>query len=190
MGRKIPISEITLLNILMERPQTGYEINGVIGEQGDVEMGFSSVYNVLQRMEGKKLVKSKNSVVRGRNQRRYKMTDKGKEVFQREIIRVLSIPTPVADDLDLGIKSILRLDKKAAKKALDNYERGLQKQLAALLEKVPKGSEEPFLTRMARYKRLYMLEAEVKFLKNFKREFEGQYDEAGAERGFQGLITE
>jgi DNA-binding PadR family transcriptional regulator len=173
-------SEIALLSILMEKPQTGYEINRVIKERDDVEMGFSSVYNVLRRMEGKKLVKSRNVVVRGRNQRRYEVTDGGKEMFQREITRVLSIPIPVADDLDLGISSILKLERGSAKKALDNYERGLQKQLASLLEGAPKGREEPFLTRMARYKRLYMLEAEVKFVENFKKGFEGQY---GKEEG-------
>ena len=74
----ISLNEQLILGILTEGPQHGYHIEQVITERGMrqwSDIGFSSIYYILDKLEKKGLADSKSS--KGKEKKEYQITDKG-----------------------------------------------------------------------------------------------------------------
>jgi DNA-binding PadR family transcriptional regulator len=75
-------SQILVMCALLDGPKHGYAINTVIEAMTDDRLGPGSLYGALARLEAKGLVESLPG--QGR-QRPVRLTDKGREVIEREL---------------------------------------------------------------------------------------------------------
>lgn len=93
-------ADLLVLGLLAEMPRHGYELEQVIDDRGMrewTEIGFSSIYFVLNKLERLKLVKAgKTSGVKAR--KRYSLTEAGTKAVKAHSVKALVRPsewTPV-----------------------------------------------------------------------------------------------
>ena len=125
--------ETAILGLLAEKSRHGYEIEKVIEERGMrawTEIGFSSIYYLLNKLEDKGLIESKMIDVEGKPSRRvYSITEDGKSVLQEKVKALLSDPTKLISPLDLGIAHIPILQPEAVVECLKNYIQSLDESI-------------------------------------------------------------
>jgi len=118
-------AEIAVLGLVAENPRYGYELNQVIKEKGIrywTDIGFSSIYYVLTKLEEKNLVVSR---IEGQDsvpsRRVYSITSKGKDQLKKSIIEVLSRPKRRFSDVDLGMSNLMHLSREEALGCFKSY---------------------------------------------------------------------
>ncbi len=119
-------AELAILGLVAEKPRYGYEIEGVIEERGMrdwTEIGFSSIYYLLRKLEDKGFVTSQLEKSSGRGPARkvYQVTEEGQRVWHEEILKTLSTleraPTPFL----LGMSALPAFPPEEAIQALRQY---------------------------------------------------------------------
>lgn len=101
-------SEVTLLGLLAERPRHGFDLEKVIDERGMrqwTQIGFSSIYYLLGKLDGRGLVEEV-AVERGgpgRARRVYAVTAAGRAAAADQTARLLADPTPTAAPVLVGL---------------------------------------------------------------------------------------
>lgn len=122
---RISNKEAAILGLLCENSRYGYDIEKIIEERGMrnwTEIGFSSIYYVLNKLEENKLVRSKIEDTEGKPSRRvYTVTEKGKKIMEQKVKELLSESVKAITPFDLGISNILHVNKKDAIECLDLY---------------------------------------------------------------------
>jgi len=122
---KITNRETAILGLLAEKSRYGYEIEKIIEERGYrawTDIGFSSIYYILNRLEDKGLIESKMVDVEGKPSRRvYSITEDGISVLQEKVKLLLSEPVKLISPLDLGIAHIPILKPEVVVECLKNY---------------------------------------------------------------------
>ncbi len=97
--------ETAILGLLAEKSRHGYEIEKVIKERGYrawTDIGFSSIYYILNRLEDKGLIESKMIDIEGKPSRRvYSITEDGISVLQEKVKALLSKPAKLISGLFL-----------------------------------------------------------------------------------------
>lgn len=79
---KTSLTEELILGILAEQPRHGYQIEKLIEERGMrkwTDIGFSSIYYVLEKLEKKALAES--LAAKGKDKKEYRITRLGSEVL-------------------------------------------------------------------------------------------------------------
>ena len=122
-------SELLVLGLVAEMPRHGYELEQAIEERGMREwtqIGFSSIYYVLNRLEQKGLIKA-NIPASAKAKKSYEMTPKGQETLVDQTLATLKSIQPTYPSLLLGMIhwSVLTRDQaldalKTRKSALAN----------------------------------------------------------------------
>lgn len=108
-------SELLILGLIAEMPRHGYELEQVIEKRGMREwtqIGFSSIYYVLGKLEKKELIIAdipENSTAR----KRYQLTETGNKVLIEQTLSTLTTVQPNYPPLMLGMihLSILTRDQ-------------------------------------------------------------------------------
>jgi DNA-binding PadR family transcriptional regulator len=99
--------EAAVLGLLCENPLYGYTIEKIIEERGMrhwTEIGFSSIYYVLKRLEAKNLITSSCTQQEGKPSRKvYTITEDGLSMMQSTVRSLLTRHTHIASPFDLGI---------------------------------------------------------------------------------------
>ncbi|MCX6688685.1 MAG: PadR family transcriptional regulator [Methanoregula sp.] len=99
--------ESAVLGLLSERPLYGYTIEKIIEERGMrhwTEIGFSSIYYVLKRLEQQHLITSTSEQPDTRPSRNvYTITDAGRTALTEAVRSFLSQFTPMRSPFSLGI---------------------------------------------------------------------------------------
>ncbi|WP_455391860.1 PadR family transcriptional regulator [[Eubacterium] cellulosolvens] len=99
--------ETAVLGLVFEGPRYGYELEKVIEERemrNWTEIGFSSIYYVLKRLEKNGLITSKLERVEGKPSRKvYSVTDRGHEVMLETVKDLLSKSVKLKFQFDLGL---------------------------------------------------------------------------------------
>ena len=118
-------AELTILTLLAERPRHGYEIEQVIEERGMrewTEVGFSSIYYVLKKLERRGLVEGRvEPATRGPARHAYALTPAGEEAVRASALDALSRPRPFRSPLLLGLANLPGLPPDEAVAALAQY---------------------------------------------------------------------
>jgi DNA-binding PadR family transcriptional regulator len=100
-------SELALLTLLVEGPQHGYQLEQVIEGRGLrewTEIGFSSIYYLLNKMQTKHWVTSEMLPEEGKPARRvYRLTETGLAVTTQAVKQRLSAPRHLSGDFMLGL---------------------------------------------------------------------------------------
>jgi DNA-binding PadR family transcriptional regulator len=127
-------AELALLSLLAERPHHGYELEHVIEARGMrewTEIGFSSIYYLLKKLETEGLIESRlEEAGRGPARKVYAVTPAGREQLQAAIVEALTTPQQCYTPLLLGIANLPAVPPTEAAAALRQYVAALDERLA------------------------------------------------------------
>jgi len=125
--------EVAILSLLSEGETYGYALNEAIENRGFrnwTDIGFSSIYAILNRLEKKKLITSRlNPSEKGPAKKLYKLTHKGKTILIKSIKLYISEPDRLRSRVDLGAAYITLLPPREAAQCLEHYQTQLQERL-------------------------------------------------------------
>jgi DNA-binding PadR family transcriptional regulator len=130
-------ADLAVLGLLLEQPRHGYQIEQVIRERNMrewTEIGFSSIYTILNRLQRQGLLTAHLQDVEGRGPARkvYRPTRTGRAAWKRATLEALSQPKEGGLPFMLGLVALPGLPPQQALAALRAY-RG---RLAARRERV------------------------------------------------------
>jgi DNA-binding PadR family transcriptional regulator len=143
----IRISELeaAILGLLYEKPQYGYQLEKTIegwGMRNWTQIGFSSIYYVLKKLEKKELVEFKLEKVEGKPSRKvFTITPLGRETMQEKVRDLLSWNKKLISPFDLGLAYLNYLETEEVVECLENYVKSAQGRIK-FLESSVKTQEE------------------------------------------------
>jgi len=170
-------AEFAVLSLVSEAPRHGYEIEKTITERGMrewTEIGFSSIYYLLNKLEKEGLIDGRTEQQPGRGPARkvYYITNNGREVCREKTLEVMSTPHRCYPPLLLGLANLPLIDRAAAIKALVRHCDQLSERLDHLrARREGQGTLPVFVDSMFVYS-LTMMEAEKKMIEDIIRRLE------------------
>lgn len=168
-------AELTILSLVVQGCAYGYEIEQVIQERNMrawTEIGFSSIYRILNQLENKGLVASSLGEKQGRGPARkiYQVTESGQAAFTNASLQTLRAPTITYSSFNLGLHNLLCLPREQALPAMQTYLAGLQQEYHRQEQekrlKTPPGPYAFYIEAMFDYS-LKLLDAEITWLQDF-----------------------
>jgi DNA-binding PadR family transcriptional regulator len=119
-------AELAILSLIVEKSRHGYEIDQVIEARemrNWTEVGFSSIYYVLNKLEKKGLVEGQleKPVGKGPARKVYHITTAGLEAYHKATIEALSSPIPPYSAFLLGLSNLQGTPTEDAIQALYQY---------------------------------------------------------------------
>jgi len=175
-------AEIALLGLIAEKPQYGYELNHVIKARGMrhwTEIGFSSIYYVLNKLEKRGLVQSKVEKQESIPTRRvYSITKKGKEQLKKSLVEILAKPKRRFSDVDLGMSNLMHLNKDEALVCFKSYLEQLTNEESELKSfwQAQGGEKLPFFMTALFTRPLMHRQVEIEWVKQFISTIESRSD--------------
>ena len=169
--------EAAILGLVCEGPRYGYELEKIIEERGMrvwTEIGFSSIYYVLKRLEAKGFVTGVVQGVEGKPSRKvYTVTEKGLDAMREKVKLVLSQNKKVVSPFDLGIVYHDLLTHEEVLECLTLYVESLNER-EALIERSLDGKKD--YSVIALFTRpLAHVRAERAWVEQFKKDIERRY---------------
>jgi DNA-binding PadR family transcriptional regulator len=128
-------AELTVLGLVAERPRHGYEVEQVIEERGIrnwTELGFSSIYYLLDKLEAKGYVQS-DKVKEGRGKKTYKLTAAGYDACRIATFDVLANLRSANEPLLVGMANSMVLDENEFVAALHERRSQLDERLRSIV---------------------------------------------------------
>jgi DNA-binding PadR family transcriptional regulator len=99
--------EFVILSLVAEKPVHGYQMEQIIEQRGIrvwTDIGFSSIYYVLRKLESAGYLTSLSEAAGERPARKYyTITPNGSEIFHGEVLDRLSFPRLHTGDFDLAL---------------------------------------------------------------------------------------
>ena len=119
-------AELAILSLIAEGPRYGYEIEQTIEERGMrdwTEVGFSSIYYLLNRLEKAGFARGKmcRSGSRGPSRKVYEITSKGRNAQIKATIEVFSVARHSYTSILLGVANLSVISHEQAMEVLNNY---------------------------------------------------------------------
>ncbi|MBN1537006.1 MAG: PadR family transcriptional regulator [Anaerolineales bacterium] len=123
-------AELAILSLVSENPHYGYEIEQIIelrGMRDWTEIGFSSIYYLLKKLEKKGYIRSQldSQTGLGPARKMYAMTSKGKSAWREATLKALSEPQQTYPLIQMGLAGIPGLSRADVKAALIRYKQNL-----------------------------------------------------------------
>jgi len=137
-------AELTVLGLVAERPQHGYELEAVIDARGIREwtaLAFSAIYYVLGRLESRDLVSSTRPDGTEKGRRVYAATPAGMRVLADATQRALSELRPARQSVLVGLANSPVLPAREVVDALRERSARLAERLAAI--QAARAAQEP-----------------------------------------------
>jgi DNA-binding PadR family transcriptional regulator len=132
------IAELALLSLIVEEPRHGYGIRAVINERGMrewVDLGTSSIYHVLKRLEDKGLVEGRPGTdSSGPSRTVYHPTAAGRKALSTGIRRALTELHRTGSPFLLGLANLTLLPAREVQSALERRAVALQGESERLKE--------------------------------------------------------
>ena len=138
-------AELAVLSLIVEAPRHGYDVERLIVQRGMREwtdVGFSSIYYLLGKMEKAGLVESREAESGGAGPARkvFAPTAAGLEAWQAASLAALSTPD-LKHPFALGLSNLPGLPPEEAAAAVREYRSALEERLSGMLAK--RESQEP-----------------------------------------------
>jgi DNA-binding PadR family transcriptional regulator len=158
--------EAAILGLLCERSQYGYDLDRTIDERGMrnwTQIGFSSIYYVLKRLERSGLISSDLEAVEGKPSRRnYTITEPGRAAMKEKVVTVLSHCPKLISPFDLGLANIDLLSQEEAVGCLRDHVASLNERARFLERGIAEsmGRSDPYRVTILFELPLVQLEAE------------------------------
>lgn len=170
-------AELAILSLIAEKSRHGYEIEQIIEARGMrdwTEVGFSSIYYLLNKLEKAGMIEShlEQSEGRGPARKVYQITDQGREAQINATLAALSEPVNNYPPFLLGMSNLPGLPRNQATEALKTYSEALADRKGELVYKVEQQSPMPgFVEAMFDYS-LNLIEAEIAWVEKFITQME------------------
>ena len=129
--RELTDGELLVLGLVAEMPRHGYELEQVIEERGMREwtqIGFSSIYYVLGKLEQRGLIKA-DTPASAKAKKSYEITSKGRETLVDQTLATLKSLHPTYPSLLLGMIHWSALTRDQALDALGTRKSALAEEL-------------------------------------------------------------
>ena len=165
-------AELAILGLVVEQPRHGYEIEGVIEARGMrdwTEVGFSSIYYLLKKLEDKGLVSAELAPAEGRGPARkvYAATEQGRSVWAQQSLEILHTPVHQPTPFLLGLSALPAFPPAEVLTALESRKAQLQERLDHMLASAERQQPlPPHVDAMFRYSQT-LLEAEIGWLAEY-----------------------
>ena len=174
-------TEMAILSLVAERPRHGYQIERVIEERGMrewTEIGFSSIYYLLKKLERGGLVEGHlEEAERGPARKVYRPTPAGLKALHEGILDALSTPHRHYPPLQLGLSNLPGIPLAEAVAALRRYQEALSTQLEGVQAKWERQRPLPyFVDAMFDYSTT-MIQAERAWIEKFIAQIEKRENE-------------
>ena len=164
-------AELAILGLVAEAPRHGYEIEQLIENRGMrnwTEVGFSSIYYILGKLQVRGWIGSQRQPAAGRGPARkvYSIQPKGRTAWRQATLASMSTPEPNSSFL-LGLAGLPGVQPGEAAKALRLYRRAVIKRR----EEVEQAWQQdqhlpPFLEGMFEYS-YNLLQTEIEWLDRY-----------------------
>jgi DNA-binding PadR family transcriptional regulator len=170
-------AELAILTLIAEKPRHGYEIEQVIEERGMrewTEVGFSSIYYLLKKLEEKNLIQGRMERQAGRGPARkvYEITDAGREARRAGVLEALSVPQRAYPLLQLGLASLPGVSRSEALAALRRYHDRLKDRLEHVQSRRDDQRPLPYFVEAMFSHSIVMIEAERGWIEEFVNQLE------------------
>ena len=134
-------AELALLSLLAEQPMHGYQIEQTIEGRGMREwtqIGFSSIYYVLEKMKKKGWLSSSLQKGAGPGPARqvFQLTDAGRKIWKSAVMDALSNPHRAFSNFSLGLANLMFLEKNEILAAVTAYQQQLQERRENVSQKL------------------------------------------------------
>jgi DNA-binding PadR family transcriptional regulator len=169
---KISESEFAILSLVAEKPVYGYAIEQIIQERGMREwtnIGFSSIYYLLKKIEEKGWIigKKSDSNNPGLNRHIFQITEAGLKICQEETIKVLSGPHAMPNAFLLGLSNWRLLNYNQIMAALISYRVNLSSKKEELILKKKKQADSlPIHAKAVFDYSIQAIQSEIKWVDN------------------------
>ncbi|MDI6644945.1 MAG: PadR family transcriptional regulator [Methanobacteriaceae archaeon] len=125
--------EAAILGLLYEHHHYAYRLEQIIEKRGMrkwADIGFSSIYYVLKRLEEKNLVECRVRVSESKPSRKvYYITMEGKKAMEAKVKNLLSENKKQISPFDLGLANMEILGKKESINCLKDYVKSTEKRI-------------------------------------------------------------
>ncbi|MGN9812812.1 PadR family transcriptional regulator [Micromonospora sp. BQ11] len=121
-------AELTVLGLVIERPQHGYDLEQVIEQRGIrqwTDIGFSSIYYLLAKLERRGLLHVPKAPAAAKSRRVFHPTAEGRRVAARNALAFIAEARPHPQPLLVGVANLTML-------TAQQYEQALRTRLAQL----------------------------------------------------------
>ncbi len=190
-------ADLAVLGLVAEGPRHGYQVEQDIARRGMrewTEIGFSSIYYVLNKLEAAGWLESRPEEAAGLAEKRspadkrgparkvYSLTGQGWVVYRAAVLERLAQPRPRSADFALALANLPAVETGAARAAVQAQYAALvlrleQVQAKKLLDRQAAGNLPPHVEALFSYSEA-QLAAEVAWLGNFLSS--GLLDDQGA----------
>ena len=130
---KITNPELAILGLIAEKPIHGYEVEQLVESRGMrqwTEIGFSSIYHILNKLAANGLLSSETQATGSRPARRiFHITPHGTKILLDEVRLRLASPRPHSGDMDLAIANWIILPQSEIIAGLRNQHQVLSRRL-------------------------------------------------------------
>jgi DNA-binding PadR family transcriptional regulator len=179
---KMTNAEFAILTLIAEKSRHGYEIEQVIEERGMrewTEIGFSSIYYLLKKLEEKGLIEGRMERQAGRGPARkvYQVTESGIEARRAGVLKALSMPQRAYPLLQLGLASLPGVSRSEAWAALRRYRDSLTDRLEHVTSRRDEIQPLPYFVEAMFSHSITMIEAERGWIDIFMNQLEERGDE-------------
>jgi len=172
-------AELAVLGLVVEEPRHGYQIEQVIEERGMrewTEVGFSSIYYLLKKLEREGLVEGTlEEAERGPARKVYRATDAGREALLAGSLEALSVPKRRYSALLLGLAHLPSIPPAEARTALEAYRAALVQRLEGLQERWDRQRPLPYFVDAMFDHSQTMVETELRWLDGLARRMEAEH---------------
>jgi len=168
-------AELAILSLIAEKPHHGYEIEQVIDARGMrewTEVGFSSIYYILKKLEGQGLIESRAEPSKGRGPGRkvYRLTPAGRAAWRQAALASLANPERAYSAFQLGLANLPAIPATDAIQALQTYGELLRSRLDHVRQRRDQaGAELPLHVAAMFDLSLTLIEAELQWVQRFRR---------------------
>ncbi|WP_374711612.1 helix-turn-helix transcriptional regulator [Symbiobacterium terraclitae] len=180
-------AEVAILSLVAEQPRHGYEIEAVIEERGMrewTEVGFSSIYYVLKKLEARGLVERTGADTGSRGPARvtYRATAAGHAALRAATLAALSVPQSGNSPFLLGLANLPVLSPDEVREALARYRAALEGKRRDLeARRSGAGPGAPFFVTAMFDRSLALIAAELEWLAAFESQYAREEDPAMAQ---------
>jgi DNA-binding PadR family transcriptional regulator len=170
-------AELAVLSLIAEKPRHGYDIEQVIEVRGMrkwTEIGFSSIYYLLKKMEQGGLIESQLHQQEGRGPARkvYTITSRGRRAQLEGTLAALSTPQSGSAPFLLGLSNFPIIPGEQALSALNSYAQRLEDRQRNILQRADEQRPlPPFVEAMFDYSQ-FLVEAELDWIRKFIKQVE------------------
>ncbi len=168
-------AELAILGLIVEQPRHGYQIEQVIEERGMrnwTEIGFSSIYYLLKKLEKSGCVAARTEEVQGKARRIYHPTPTGIQVYRQEVLAALSTPQSGNPSIYIGLSGLPMLSSAEAIGALKQYHNTLKSRMDEMLTTRKRQEPLPYFVSGMFDHTASVVEAEMAWLDGFIQKLE------------------